>query len=380
MAASQSLSVTTHRRVVLVEFQRAIHGPPDRRYPDIDARGTGPELASVVGMTEGDTVELLLKRLHIDVGAELSVVSSDESIVEVVAPKKPHTLDAKVEQNLQIKGVAGGGQEPKKARLLVRYHSSKDKFVVIHELEIWVFQLAKISVVVYPVKLTGNAGATESAAMSDALRDQIFEPINHIWRACGIEFAAKVAKELSHKPPYRKPAIGNDDRNKLVALQYDDAAVNVYLIPRFIKSGLYGQGIGKHKTKDEGLDKPAVFQAVTIESVDELADPDKPEKGGRVERVPTHRIAHSLAHELGHYLGLSHTYDQPDQQFVFARRNLMFNYVNLPTDPAWRADMGYGAGEVGNLVALKNIVSKTSRGLLARATIFKNNQYAGTGT
>src|SRR5215216_6563176 len=88
------------QRISLVSFRRATTGPPKLNFPDIDDRGyfrsslipvasgftnLGFDRGPVVGVTEGDTVTIELKRERIDAKTPLFVLSSNDRVMKVTA-------------------------------------------------------------------------------------------------------------------------------------------------------------------------------------------------------------------------------------------------------------------------------------------------------
>jgi hypothetical protein len=82
--------------------------------------------------------------------------------------------------------------------------------------------------------------------------------------------------------------------------------------------------------------------------------------------------ANDLAHELGHFLDLdTHTGDDVNNNHirddVETKRHLMYNFNPYNTTPAHQADVSYGAGVRGALIAVKDFAVDPTDGSVARS-------------
>jgi hypothetical protein len=215
-----------------------------------------------------------------------------------------------------------------------------------------IFQLRQVRVVAHLVSING----TPTSRSADDLV-QLFQDVNVIWRAAGIEFvynqdetlqgasesltqfatAGTVTTHLDPNPPdYR-------EFSKVINLSPDANGINVY----FVQAANEWTGL----TYDHDTARPDGYGVVLVDDGD----------------------AHALAHELGHFLDLD-IHAGEDRQGHHARddidseRRVMFDLRRLDSDqPAYRHDVGYGDLVPGNLIDLKDFSSDQSDGALARS-------------
>ncbi len=350
---SVRVKVRNNRQIIVpLRFGRAVTGSSVADAPDVDDRGfamgnrpgtwgSTSARGAMVGITAGDTVHIKVRREDIDGTAKLFVTSSDTSVVTVTAPQGELAVDG----IFSIKGLVDVISVPVK----IQVHLGSATGPVLGEMEPHIFQLRQRRVVAHLVTING----TPTTRSKDTLV-QLFQDVNVVWRAAGIEFlynkdetlndpingfatAGTVSTNLHANPPTW------GEFSRVLNLRPDANAVNVY----FVKSANEWTGL----TFDNENARPNGYGVVLVDNGN----------------------AHDLAHELGHFLDLDlhagedtaghHVRDDVDSE-----RRMMFDWDPLDNaQPAYRHDVGYGDLVPGNLIDLKDFGADPTDGALARS-------------
>jgi hypothetical protein len=350
---SVKVKVRNNRQIIVpLRFGRAVTGDSVADAPDVDDRGfamgnrpgtwgSTNARGAMVGITAGDTVRIKVRREDIDGTAKLFVTSSDTNVVTVTAPAGELAVDG----IFSIKGLIDVISVPVK----IQVHLGSTTGPVLAEMEPHIFQLRQLRVVAHLVTINGTAPARTADSLV-----QLFQDVNVIWRAAGIEFlfntaetlndsingfatAGTVTTNLSANPP----TFGEFSR--VINLTPDRNAVNVY----FVQAANEFTGL----TLDHDSARPSGFGVALIDIGN----------------------AHDLAHELGHFLDLDiHAGEDREghhaRDDVVSERRMMFDFDPLASaQPAYRHDVGYGDLVPGNLIDLKDFTADASDGALARS-------------
>lgn len=309
MSYSYKAFINKTQRIALVSFHRAALYPPKLNRPEVDDRGYfREEIASlnpqqsdvkltvdrgpIVGVTEGDSIFVKVKRERISDKAALFVTSSDPSAATVstpevmVAPGKYRSSDkllALDEQEIQINGKTGsGGVLPKVAKVEVRYGSNQG--AIIAELTVYVFTVLYANVIPHLVNLKGAKDAPVVTAIFD--HNKVLELVQAIYQPCGIKFLIGAAEpemiqsNMNENGKWKFP-----DSRKMFdgAAKHHTNAVNVYFVNEIVSDdGVLAWAL----LPGHGVTKRGVI-AQTDALIDDLAI--------------------NIGHELGHHFGLEHT-------------------------------------------------------------------------
>ncbi len=366
---SIALSVYKTRRVHLVRFVRAAAGDPDAARPDLDDRGYGGERGPVIGVVEGSSITVRLKRIMIDPSASLVVKSSDAGAFTVTSPADGR-VPAGAQADIELRGVTGGN--PRVAKLEVRFQS--DAGPVLHELTVWVFQLLQVRVAAHTVSIASAAAPAVTPTVPSV--PDIITRINAIWRPCGVEFVLR--EQGSFAVTLATAGVLNDalpvgatgEFNALITARWRAAHLNVYFVYQ-LTSGALGLGFSKVggaqftgiQASTWGVSRPSIFLPQT--------------DGAGFFRAGIMDWANDLGHEMGHWTGLGHPYTATNEN-TYSRRRLMHHNHPLGTLGDFRDDIGYGNLMRGCLVPMKDLAQSMvddSGCTVSRRTI-NNGPYA----
>ena len=356
-----------HDRQIIcpLRFNRAVTGAPVADAPDVDdhgfAMGARPGTwghtnirGAMVGITEGDTVRVKVVREDIDDTAPLFATSTDTQVVRVIAPAGGGPIPA--DGLISIEGVKDFISRP----VAVQIRLGAAGGPVLGELEPHIFQLRQLRIRIHLVSVNGVATTRTQASVT-----ALFDTVNAIWRACGLEFqlfdfvntavngfavAGQVTTNLSATPPTW------NEFSRLINTNVAATRINIYCVP----AANEWRGL----TFDHDAVRPApgvvpTFEGFGIALVDGADGND-------------------FAHELGHFLDLDdHTDDLGANTFRFdigSRRCLMFRFnpygdvtTLVPPQPAFRNNVGYGTSLRGALVTVKDLPGDPRDGELARS-------------
>lgn len=328
--------------IVPIRFERAVTGAEVADAPDVDDRGfvmgTRPATwgasrarGAMVGITEGDTVRIKVRREDIDADAPLFVTSTERNVVEVTAPANGGPLGD--EGVFQIRGVA----DLRNRLVLVQVRLGAADGPVLGELEPHVFQLHQLRVRVHLVSING----VQTARTADSMVP-VFEKINAIWRPCGIQFvylrgltqseninglavAGQMTTNLSGNPA------DWSEFSQIINLRPDPNRINIYCVQ-------------------------AANEVFGLTFANTIARP-----GGYGIVLADNAVPNSNAHELCHYLDNDHHAQENAaggraRADIWARRRLLWSPNPWNPEPlAHRNDVGYGNVTRGALITVKNI-------------------------
>lgn len=355
------LKVRRNRQIVVpVRFARAVSGGPVRDAPDVDDRGfamgTRPGTwgrsdtrGAMVSVTEGDTIRVKVVREDLDGTAPLFMSSTNPSVADIAggATLPPDDVFSLI-----------GVLDTKNAAVKIQVHLGAVGGPVLGELEPHIFQLRQVRVRAHLVTINGAATARTAAGLVP-----LFDAVNVIWRAAGIEFL------------------------------YDPAQTRTGSITGFTTAGTVTTNLGagqfrefsrvlnlRNPPGDPGPDGSAVNVYFVQSSSDPASnwtgltlDHDSPRPDGFGVVLLDRGNAHELAHELGHFLDLdlhagenaAGTHFRDDVQ---SERRMMFDFSPLDNgQPGHRHDVSYGNLVPGELIDLKDFGTDPTDGSVARA-------------
>lgn len=322
------LPIYNERRVTMLRWERARHGDPHRKYPEVDDRGTRtPEFASVVGLTEGDEVLVRVQRVLIDNAVDLYAVSSDATKVDVIAPVDGK-LAAAQDTDLTIKGLAGGN--PNEAKIEVHFGSKTGPIVGVLVARCYTLRRVRITPHLVTIADPGGVGGIPSTAnVNDIMRH-----VRAIWRPCGIDFT--VNPTSNDAVNFGTAGIVSDnpfpgELVNLLATNWVANTINVYFVHQIGTATTLGYGFSRPSSVAFGTGNPGII----------LGDQRPP---GVVHDTPW--AGNDLAHEAGHFLQLWHPNNQQppnEREDTWSRRMLMHANNRLPVMGNWKDDnVGYG--------------------------------------
>ncbi len=368
--------VTIFHTIVPVRFGRAGQGPPKPDAPEVDDRGhAGPEPEPAVGVTEGDAVQVAVRREAIEDkdSVRLCVTSASPETVGILAPRHG-LLPGGPEGIFRMRGLKGGeGTEARRGWVEARYGGPRGP--VIARLRVHVFRPLALRVAFHPVRVKGAVGEAASAADLKMVADLV----RAVWRPCGIAVAAGPprpdealfarAGTVQDGPWSPAQGLKNTEIDRLLGTGWVPEAVNVYFVRR-LTSGAGVAGFTRRAAESFRLCHPGIV----------VAEEDSAGK----DRDPA-SLAGDVAHEIGHFLGLEH----PDRRSVpreredaWSRRRLMHPCNPLPARDPWprkdaagqlhaerpfTEDVGYGKGNRGALVTIRTLPGLTTEAEAARA-------------
>ncbi|MFJ4290951.1 hypothetical protein ACIP1U_14350 [Cupriavidus sp. NPDC089707] len=222
---------------------------------------------------KGQTIQVYLQRLHLFKAVPLAVISMDESVVTVTQGSG---------DLWKFTGVQGGkGESPQGAMIEVHYRNASGP--LLHRLYVEVYNRITVAVVVHAMTIgqiddASIAPAGPSLSRSDI--ETLFNGVNDIWRAAGIQF--EVESWLTEQIELRQA--GTMDASEFSALTSTNRVpdkLNMYLV-----RSMTGAGIGW------GAPSTALV-------VGEMM------AGATYHQQPP-EVVQAIAHEIGHFLSLMH--------------------------------------------------------------------------
>jgi hypothetical protein len=355
------VKVRNNRQIIVpVRFARAVSGGPVVDAPDLDDRGfamgTRPGTwgrsdtrGPMVGVTEGDTVRVRVVREDVDGTAPLFVTSTDPSVADISGGSALPADDV-----FSLKGV----KDTKNSAVKIQVHLGAVGGPVLGELEPHIFQLRQIRVRAHLVTINGAATVRTAAGLVP-----LFDAVNVIWRAAGIEF-------LYDQTQTRSGSI--------------TGFATAGTVTTNLGAGQFGEFSKVLNLKSSPGDPAPDANAVNVYFVQSSSDPasnwtgltldrESPRPGGFGVVLLDRGNAHELAHELGHFLDLDlHAGERSAGKHfrddVQSERRLMFDFSPLDSgQPAHRHDVTYGNLVPGELIDLKDFGSDPTDGSVARS-------------
>ncbi|MEW5979680.1 MAG: hypothetical protein AB1898_28105 [Acidobacteriota bacterium] len=366
------LEVYKTQRLMLVRFERAVTGEPDPECPDPDDRGfTTPFGGPLVGVTQGKTVKIRLRRLKIESTAPLFVTSSDTTSLTIAEPGNGQ-LPSTDQTDIKITGV-NGGTDKKEAKVQVRFGS--DTGVILHELTVWVWRELDVDVTPHRITInaSGTAGTTPTADINAIMRK-----VGDIWGHYGIRFS--VQPVINRTVTFATANIASDspfpgEIATLLNTDWVPNTINAYFIRQIGTQSTLGYGFSRSSFASFSLPNPGII----------LAD----RTGTGTTRSYVMFWANDLAHEIGHFFTLPHVENQQipnEREDTWSRRTLMHNFNEMRSRNPWPSnsssgtpfrfrprfnDAGYGTGRRGCFVTLKNLaqLARDGEATTARSVI-----------
>ncbi|HEY3835504.1 MAG TPA: hypothetical protein VGL72_02990 [Bryobacteraceae bacterium] len=364
----------------MVDFGRAIDGPADKRFPDVDRVGYhdeaspdehGPITSSTVGLDEAN---VKFHRTEISLNAKLYAVSSNPAILEIRRPSAgllPYARSAFI----TFKPLKAG-----RAAIEVRYNWLDGP--VLGRLYVRIYDPLTVNVMVHLVEIdhTDAKGDRTNQKLPDQFlgadcrdRDSRLERAkfviygaNAIWNPHGIVFS-----------------IHDGSDSVWSEKELGEAPINLYNLDKQSIKTAGALSTGRSKSHVNFFCVPARFgntAAFTVPGISAAANPrqfavtvsDQPlsMSGIYVDALYTYTgndifmLDRTIAHELGHYMTLvsrdgGHSTDDDRNNFGIAfrddsvtRQRLLYpegNLTQLDKTP-WRNDVGYGYLNAGALV------------------------------
>ena len=374
-------------RIVPVRFERAKKGTPDIVYPDIDDRGHNFKVPAVNGLAEssevrGPVIGLMKKqnlkinmiRENIDHSAKLYLTSSDETIVNVIAPKKGKKLSSGKSCTIKLKGSDFAGNTPKTAKIEVRFGAIDGP--IIYELTTYVFNPLIVSLQPHVLTIHDSTGRGGNAPRMNV--NKVMEQVKALWACCGVQFIVQKSKSLSVSLAVANKltfAEVNNVNNTLVnANSWIAGTINVYIVQEI--DGALGYGFSKAAHAGFGINHPGVFLGMKSGTDDRSSD--------------TYWCANDLAHELGHFFSLWHPTDGNDHwtnwrrnetwsmRFLMHNHNKTFRQKPPQGGVNWPTFNEFGYGSSGNsayragLISMKNVRSGAGAGRDAQCSTARN--------
>jgi hypothetical protein len=345
------------QRIVPVRFRRAITGDPDILFPDIDDRGyfrtdavTGTDhRGHVVGVCEGDSIIVQMRREKVEDAVPLFVTSSNTGTMTVSdfssgtdALANTHDVD------IEITGVSGGaGVNPNVAEVEIRFGSNTGPIIGI--LTVWVFGILNVNLTPHSVTIADGTGASIGTAVDI---NAVMDMVKAIWRPCGVDFT--VAPIVNDNVVFANAgqAAWQAEINTLLSTNFAPGTINAYFVNQIVLAGspgVLGLGLSRPNSVAFGTPNPGIILGDTNVS-------------GSARAADTHWLANDLAHEVGHFFTLEHPDRRsppPNTNFRFdtwAVRMLMHNFNLRPARTDWRNDVGYGVQRRGCLITMKDLV------------------------
>jgi hypothetical protein len=362
------LRVRNNRQIVVpIRFARAVTGATQADSPDVDDRGfamgarpgtwgTSDARGAMVSVQEGDTISIKVLREDIDATAPLFVTSTNPAMAAIAGASALGAGDV-----FRLEGV----KDSKNVTVKIQVHLGSAEGPVLGELEPHIFQRRQLRVRAHLVSInppaTGpDAASTTSRTAADLV--PLFEGVNRIWRAAGIEFLYNQAETRSGSisgfrnqgqmttnlggtpPEFSEFSRLINLRDPVTGDRPDPNAINIY----FIRAANEVQGLAF----DNENPRPTGFGLI-------VTDTNNPDP------------AQTTAHELGHYLDSDEHADEDAARThvrddIFSERRLMWGPADLNTNPGYRRDVGYGNNRSGNLLTVKDLGADPNDGELAR--------------
>ena len=350
-------------------------GDPEKEAPEIDDRGSikvktcdidlyGP----VVSMARNSDFRVKVIRQALSDTAPLKATSDDTSLVEV---KSTLPLPNKTNMILNLK-TKDPGTNPKSTAIRIKLQRDTGD-LEIASIQLIVLPLIKKEIRPYWVTINGASHTVNSVNFSGALppvgtktdMEKVFKVANRILWPYGIEFEFLAWRErksvtLSNAGQITWSKV-NEEFKKIATSKAadeqscEDDKLNLFIVRR-IDSAL---GI-TYST----LYYPGQWPLTGI-AMGNINEP------GNLTIVAK---AITLAHELGHFMGLSdffnkpirfHAEDDPNKsnkkKDIWSIRKIMYGEWPKSARPSdsWAHDIGYGDGQPGCMISLRNLADKT---------------------
>ncbi len=350
------------QRVSLVSFQRAIEGLPELNYPDIDDRGyfrpamfagagevpnLGFDRGPVVGVTEGDTVFIEMKRERIDDKASLFVLSSNDKVMNVTAEDGKHNIPNSKTVKLKITGIKGGsGVMPNRSEIEIRMRYGAYAEAIIGAMSVWVFKKLEVLLTLHIATIQDSSGNSLTANITDT--NTLIRRVKAVWQPCGISFTVNVNPV---NPVYTFIKAGqvilldkvNSNKDSEVdqlfkGEHHSDKSINAYFVNKILKPIVDNDPLGFTIDSKEGKNF-SINPGIVIQT----------DSGGI--------LSMTLAHEIGHFLGLSHPdYKESSKgrKDIWAKRMIMAQ-SSVFGGSIRNIDVGYGKKVRGALITMKDL-------------------------
>jgi len=351
------------QRIVPLRFKRAISGSPFLGFPDIDDRGwfrpdpAGNSAATndhgfVVGVTEGKTAYVKVKREKLENSATLFVESSNTAVMTVIENGGTDQLTTVNEPLLKIDGVSGGaGATPKIAR--VQIHFGTKTGPIIGELSVWVYKKVNVNLVPHNVTIRSAAAAGVASAANIA---SVMDTVKAIWETAGVDITVAAVQNDNVTFAGVGVAQWQAEVNTLLNTNWVPSSINAYFVNQIAMAGVpgvLGVGISRPNSVAFATPNPGIILGDTNVS-------------GSNRAGDTHWLANDIAHEMGHFFTLPHV-DNIDNSAAHQGREdswalrLLMHPTNTHFFADHRNDTGYGTagdgtGYRGALISLKDLV------------------------
>lgn len=355
---AKHIAIKTECRVVPVRFQRAVIGPPDRRYPDIDERGFNhiipamnnlPASTAVrgnaVSIAHNHEVEIQLVREDIDDNAMLYVSSSDNNVFTVESPTVNQPCTPGKTCNIRLRTQYVLNWTPAVANLQVHYQ--KKDGPVIARLVVYVMPLMSVNVQPHIVAINSK---TAPGMPPKITFDPIAKLAADIWFNAGVDLSFAKTKLLAVNASGTNYLKFNEV-DLVLKHHWTAGYINVYVVQEL--EDALGYGFSTNDYKGYKLSHPGVFLGLQTNG------------GSSLDRSnDVVFCANDIAHEIGHFFTLRHPSDGPDNNIPgwgrfdsWSMRFLMHNWNTTrrsrSATPHKGADwpefntFGYGSGAHG---------------------------------
>jgi len=368
-------------RIVPVRFTRtAAAVVAGTSAPDPDDRGFTGYHGPVAGVCRGDTARIRVVRDLLDDGAPLFVTSEDAAKLTIISPAAGVALAAGHEVDIEFRAAATDGD------VKVQVRAQRVDGPIVGELTVHVSQVVTVRCAIHRTAIfappaTRAAANTTTRTFADITN--LLAEVNRQWRPAGVRFLADTQRDNSNlinqvarngiapaDGSLLCPVFGSGEANenfsRLMATNPVANRLNLHFVRQIRTASADGSPfyIGFGSRADRGLVVSDSADAIEIQG-------------------------HTLAHELGHILNLagrghdvpedSHSDDDPQfnmdvrrrRHDLWSRRRLMYYMVGLAaadrtgaasgTQSAGRypfdgLEVGYGNGNVGHMLTIKNLV------------------------
>jgi hypothetical protein len=373
-------NVTPHR-VAPLRFVRAVTGFSDAEAPDIDDRGFtvtqfGSANGPVVGLTQGATSRVKLKRDRVESTAQLFATVDDASVASIAFPVagqpiSPIEAPGRQADCVFVQGTSTSVVE-QETKLKIHFGSAEGP--IMAELAIRVYPLRTIRVQVHLVSVNGVGPETDFPTIQ-----LLFKEIDKIYAQAGVAMILQPTPMNEAVSGFQQAGTVqlSGPRSPLEGLTVMSqnpvpGMLNAYFVRRFNNSTL---GIGASRALASRFPP----------------DPATGFPGGQVgllvkDSADTPLLAQTLAHEIGHTLILEH-YSQgeefnspPDVRHdMWAHRNLMHNFARLLSTtrpPGNKFKTSKARNQVGYLVFTDGVTPVAGQwlGTKSRARILQSDQ------